>query len=121
MDEPSNEFAQQLRSLRETQGLTVRALADRVGVSKVTIWKWEKGSSKPSARMTSSLARALDITPGQLRLLDPGTRSAASPIDDAGFEAVNPGALSEVIARAKKMIADASGVRTQNVTITIEY
>lgn len=149
MGEPANEFAQQLRSLREAQGLSVRALANMIGVSKVTVWKWEKGDSKPRARMVGPLAQALDVAPPQLRLAgnfvegltDRGALAGLSATRDGGAEgepgqqgqqdtsvseplgAEAPGqqSLADVIAQAKRMIAEASGVGTRNVTISIEY
>lgn len=117
MSEPGDDLAQQIRALREAQGLTVRVLADLVGVSKVTIWKWEKGSCKPSARLITSLAKALDVPPTRLEAMTnlsaKGGARASSGEED--------GELPEVIARAKQMIADAAGASSSNVTITIEY
>lgn len=132
MVEPSKAFASQLRSLREARGLSVRALADSVGVSKVTIWKWERGDNEPRARMATALARALDVSPVQLGLA--AGASAGEHTDDAataGFLAERGSlevrtqesaeTLAEVIARAKQMIADASGTGRNNITISIEY
>jgi len=111
-------FAQQLRSLREAQGLTVRALAERVGVSKVTIWKWEKGESEPRARLLAPLARALDVVPGQLA----GGATVARPHDAALIDGAGANeALTDVIAKAKQMIAEAAGADPRNITISIEY
>ncbi len=118
MGDPPMPFAQQLRSLREAQGLTVRALAERVGVSKVTIWKWEKGESEPRARLLAPLARALDVNPARLT-------AGAVPgkaLDVVLSEGGGPGEpLTDVIAKAKQMIAEAAGADPRNITISIEY
>ncbi len=135
MVEPARDFAQQLKSLREAQGLSVRALAGLVGVSSVTIWKWEKGDSRPRPRLMTPLARALDVAPHQLRPPvavrenavkqgEPGTGKQPEPgvqtaQEGAAQAAVEP--LADVIARAKQMIADASGTGSNNITILIEY
>ncbi|MCW1430684.1 helix-turn-helix domain-containing protein [Novosphingobium sp. JCM 18896] len=130
--EPSKAFASQLRSLREARGLSVRALADSVGVSKVTIWKWERGDNEPRARMATALARALEVSPVQLGLTaGPG---ASELTDDGAIAGMSTDrgslevraqesaeTLAEVIARAKQMIADASGTGRNNITISIEY
>lgn len=132
MVETSKPFASHLRSLREARGLSVRALADSVGVSKVTIWKWERGDNEPRARMATALARALEVSPGQLGLV---TGSGAAEVADEAAVAVSPvergsleartqesaETLAEVVARAKQMIADASGTGRNNITISIEY
>jgi transcriptional regulator with XRE-family HTH domain len=133
------EFAQQVRSLREAQGLSLRALASLIGVSSVTVWKWENGDSKPRARLITPLAHALEVAPRQLKLATGGVAaSTATPeqgasgkdevarIGQGDFgptdeEAGNQGeVLADVIARAKQMIADASGTASNNITIRIE-
>jgi transcriptional regulator with XRE-family HTH domain len=128
LTEPPKDFAQQLRSLREAQGLSVRDLADLVGVSKVTIWKWEKGESEPRTRMILPLAKALDVTPARLgspqnsvsdQTAIQATALQRQPTEPAGSGEAEP--LADVIARAKQMIADASGVGPKNITISIEY
>ncbi len=131
----AGEFAQRLRSLRETHGLSVRALAERVGVSKVTLWKWERGENQPRERHLIPLATALNVNPDELRAsigryerqrphdqqigqAEPHSAASAQIDLNAGAEAQE---LSAVIARAKRMIAEASGVGTNNISITIEY
>ena len=114
--EPREEWAQQLRALRMAQGLSVRVLAELVGVSKVTIWKWEKGNCRPSPRLITSLAKALDIPPTRLEAFT--SRRGAQEENPEGLEE-EP--LPDVIAKAKQMIADASGASPDNVTIVIEY
>ena len=127
MTELRDEFGRKLRSLREAQGLSVGVLAEMVGVSRVTIWNWEKGDRRPSARMIPSLAKALQVMPVHLRSMD----GSADDSPEAGM-LVNPEMgrpdpfgqpelLSEVIARAKQMIADASGASLGDISIQIEY
>jgi transcriptional regulator with XRE-family HTH domain len=136
--EPAREFAQQLRTLREAQGLSIRELADLVGVSSVTVWKWEKGGSKPRARLIPPLAKALDVMPVSLgsesgrsetrksrvtfqkpKESKRPVREAKETVDAAGSR--QPEALANVIARAKQMIADASGASPNSITIVLEY
>lgn len=127
MTEPSTEFAQQIRALREAQGLSVRALANLLGVSKVTVWKWEKGDSKPRRRLIAPLARALNVAPFHLRLPEGSLGDAAEYEGSDLLERIDAAApiqgeaLADVIARAKRMIAEASGVGPRNITISIEY
>jgi transcriptional regulator with XRE-family HTH domain len=138
--EPAGQFARCLRTLREAQGLSIRDLAALIGVSSVTIWKWEKGDSKPRARSLSPLAKALDVSPGSLAPIanmnrapksGVGLKALASPVADqaepaasgAGISASlgNREVLADVIARAKQMIAEASGAGSNNITILMEY
>lgn len=105
----------------------MRALAELVGVSKVTIWKWEKGDSEPQARLIPPLAKALNVPPIQLRPTFKGTGNLPEQMEAEGQDQGAAGArgqaegLAEVIAKAKQMIADASGVGPKNITISIEY
>lgn len=55
-----------LKSLRYAQGLTQKALADKIGVSPVTVFQWEHGKYKPTARIMPTLANALGISPEEL-------------------------------------------------------
>lgn len=125
MTELRDEFGRKLRSLREAQGLSVGVLAEMVGVSRVTIWNWEKGDRRPSARMIPSLAKALQIMPVHLRSggaddpADPGVPGNPEMVRPDPFG--QPELLSEVIARAKQMIADASGASPGDISIQIEY
>jgi transcriptional regulator with XRE-family HTH domain len=138
--EPASQFARRLRTLREAQGLSIRDLAALIGVSSVTIWKWEKGDSKPRARSLPPLAKALDVSPSSLAPIASmirapksavGLKALASPLVDQAEPAAtgagnsaslgNQEALADVIARAKQMIAEASGVGPNSITIRIEY
>ena len=40
-------FAEQLRTYRRMHGLSKERLAERLGVDKTTIWRWESGRSRP--------------------------------------------------------------------------
>ena len=122
------DFAQQLRSSREAQGLSVRGLANLVGVSSVTVWKWESGGTKPRGRMIAPLAKALGVPLGHLQA--PGRVGGPDQEGEADFtgrgletsgDDSQSEPLAEVIARAKQMIADASGTGSSNITILIEY
>lgn len=131
MVEPPRVFAQQIRSLREAQGLSVRALAGLVGVSSVTIWKWEKGESKPRARLLTPLADALDVAPNHLRAFATEHHDSSAPMPPGGLleaqaltvpeDEAPMEVLADVIAKAKQMIAEVSGIGANNITIRIEY
>lgn len=60
-DEPGG-FAAFLRASRKRQRLTRMDLARRLGVSKVTIWKWETGKALPRTRRVLPLAEALAVS-----------------------------------------------------------
>lgn len=51
-----------IKQLREQQDLTQAELADRVGVSSKTIFKWETAKGLPDIALLQPLARALNIS-----------------------------------------------------------
>ena len=55
-----------LRALRETRGLSLEDVAQRVEVSRQTVWYWETGRSAPTPRNLRRLAGALDATVEEL-------------------------------------------------------
>lgn len=118
------DVGKRLQSLRKTRGLTTRALADRVGVSVVTVWKWEHNSSKPRprARQTLTSVFGTDIFDETLNAPTPGPAAAnVETIRPAKYHAARDEALTSVIDRAKQLIAQASGTSVRNVTVRIVY
>lgn len=53
-----------IRARREAAGLTQAQLADLIGVTPVTIYRWETRGLPPSHRNRHALARQLGGTPG---------------------------------------------------------
>lgn len=49
-----------IREYRERAGYTQSELAQKVGISVVTVSQWESGIRTPSGRILPALARALD-------------------------------------------------------------
>jgi len=54
-------FESRLKDFRKKRKLTQQALADRLGVSRGTIIRWEGGGDIPSARTVCYIADVLDI------------------------------------------------------------
>ncbi len=55
-------FKDRLRSARIARGKTLQALADELGVTLVTIQKYESGAREPNLQMLGTLADILDIS-----------------------------------------------------------
>lgn len=49
-------------SLRKKKGLSQEALADRIGVSRQTVAKWESGESAPDVVHCDAMAEVFDVT-----------------------------------------------------------
>lgn len=58
-----------LAAYRMSVGLTQYELADRLGVRRYTVQRWEQGKSLPSARHRPALAQALSMSPATLSRL----------------------------------------------------
>ena len=57
-----NILGHRIKERRNAKGFTQKALAELVGVETNTVWKWEKGTSKPAFESSKSIATTLDTT-----------------------------------------------------------
>ena len=58
----NRQFAETLKKLRTSKGLSQRELAERMFVNRSTVARWESGSRLPDAVMISRLSRAFDTS-----------------------------------------------------------
>ena len=76
--EGSGNYAQRIRDARQGRGMNQQALADALGVNRVTVAGWETGHSRPDLDSLPALFRALGISPGAFfgfnDALSPGER-----------------------------------------------
>jgi len=100
---PGEGLGARLNRLRREAGLTLADVAATLGVSKPTVWAWEKGKARPLPERLDAIAAALGVAP---ELLAPGP-------------AAN-GEIDTVIAECRQRIAEASGVPVQAVRIMVE-
>lgn len=100
---PGEALGTRLNRLRREAGLTLAEVATALGVSKPTVWAWEKGKARPLPERLEAIAAALGVAPD---LLAPGPGAS--------------GAIEVVIADCRQRIAEASGVPLQAVRIMIE-
>ena len=55
----------QIRKLRQERGWSQQALADRLGVNRTTIVRWETGEVKPLPALLKLLEKTLEVEEGQ--------------------------------------------------------
>ena len=95
------------------RGLHQVDLASRLGVSKVTVWKWETDKSRPRLRSLERLVQVLECAVSDL----------SSDAAHAGAE--TPGAaeilLGDALEVYKTEIAKLAGARSKDVAITISF
>jgi transcriptional regulator with XRE-family HTH domain len=69
-DDPWYEISSRIESERTRRGMTRQALADRVGVSRTTIFNWESGRRIPIEKC-AAIAEGLEIDPADLLRIHP--------------------------------------------------
>lgn len=77
------EFGPRIAALRRQAGLSQEALAEKVGVSRQAIGKWESGASLPGVENLQVLAKALNVSCDELI-----TGHSPQPSQPDGLEAV---------------------------------
>jgi transcriptional regulator with XRE-family HTH domain len=99
---PGEAFGVRLQRLRKERGLTQSRVAEKLGVSKPTVWAWEQGRSRPVDERIDALAEVLGVSRSQL------------------LSGVNSSVLHDLLADARRQIADAVGTRPESVRIMVE-
>lgn len=92
-----------LGRLRREAGLTLADVAAALGVSKPTVWAWEKGKARPLPERLDAIAAALGVAP-----------EAVAPTDGP------PRAIEDVISSCRQRIAEACGASPDAVRIMVE-
>lgn len=72
----------QLEAVRKTAGLSQEDVAERVGVDRTTIGKWERNESTPRPNQRPAYAEALGVTLGELAAMLSSMPVAANEVPD---------------------------------------
>lgn len=91
-----------LNHLRRERGLTLAQVAAALGVSKPTVWAWEKGKAKPLPERIEAIASVLGVSAAELA--DSGGRGEAAAL----------------VEECRLRIATAYGTDPQSIRIMIE-
>lgn len=95
-------LGRRLEQARKTRGLTLAQVAEQLGVSKPTVWAWEKGKARPVDERFPAIAEALGLAPEELQDLQ------------------QPAGLSELLDSSRERIAEALGIEPKQIRILIE-
>jgi transcriptional regulator with XRE-family HTH domain len=68
-------LSKQIRQAREGKGFTVAQLADRVGVSQVSIYYWESGRVRPRDTNLAALTKALKMPENTIATVGRGSHA----------------------------------------------
>src|SRR3954452_17481941 len=86
---------------RRTVGLSQEALAERLGVERSTVARWESGRTCPQPWTRRALARELDLDLDQLAVLIEGR-----DVPGADASVLGPGPVQEIPERHAGRVAD---------------
>ena len=87
-----------IQSRRKTLGMTQEQLAERLGVSRQTVTKWETGESVPDLANAGALAEALDVSLDALVAYDAhGTSLPMPPRGKHLFGTVTVGERGQIV------------------------
>jgi transcriptional regulator with XRE-family HTH domain len=101
----SNPINDRIRFARQNSGLSLNALAKKVGMTSTGVWNWHHNNSSPRPEVLPRLAEALDVSVDWLR---------------TGNEPeVSHGTLDAVIADAQAKIGALLGIETKRVRLTM--
>lgn len=73
-------FQERLYQMRRERGLSQEDLANKVGVSRQAVQKWESGTSQPTLEKLTALARYFDVTLDWLVNGEESTDSQSAPV-----------------------------------------
>jgi transcriptional regulator with XRE-family HTH domain len=71
-----------LNRLRRERGLTLADVAGALGVSKPTVWAWEKGKARPLPDRIEAIAEALEVSPDELQEATVASSESQALIDE---------------------------------------
>ncbi|MBI1402884.1 MAG: helix-turn-helix domain-containing protein [Porphyrobacter sp.] len=106
-----------LRDLRYEAGMTLAELAIKIGVSKPTVWAWEKGRSRPAPAKWDDIARALGVTRYDLALAARMEHRGRTGAILSRHEENDRAAL---LAAGRQIIATAFNVEPSSVRISVD-
>ncbi len=95
-------FSDNLVALRKLNKLTQEELAEKVGVSRQSLSKWETGESSPDIEKSAALAEALNVSLDELVNYSPQTQGL--PIPPKGkhvFGVVKVGEKGQIVIPSK--------------------
>lgn len=55
-----------IKRFRKLRGLSIQAMADKMGIDKAGIYKWEDGSTIPGGKKLTEISNALGVTVSEL-------------------------------------------------------
>lgn len=115
----SESFGTRLRRMRRERKISLIGLARLLGVSKPTVWKWERGDVRPRQKSLEALAAVLDVPQRDLIFGEAGSPPPPPSELSAEPRRREDHRLNEVVKACKERIAGAAGTSPHNVSVSI--
>lgn len=109
-------FGARLRRLRHERGLSLVEFAQRMNVSRPTVWSWEAGRSLPRSSKLPSLLEVLAVSESDLLGMSDELLFGSA----AGRASAPENALQTIISNTKSQIAEIVGTSPDRVKLVIE-
>ena len=87
-------FSEKLAKLRKSRGYSQEALAEKLGVSRQTVAKWEAGDSVPDLELAASVSRVFGVS---LDSLTDNVSGHCTPDGKYAFGAVRMGERGQIV------------------------
>ena len=82
-------IADRIKVLREQQGLTQTALAQKLNITRASVNAWEMGISKPSTQYIIELAKIFDVSADYLLGINSSASVNVAGLSDNDIELVH--------------------------------
>jgi transcriptional regulator with XRE-family HTH domain len=109
-------LGERIRAIRLARGLSLVEFAQKMNVSRPTVWAWEAGKSAPRPRKRQQLLKVLEVKESDLK----GSASVPAIASPAGEALREPSSLKSVVEQAKATVAVAAGTTPDKVTLIVE-
>ena len=97
-----------IRNARKAKGWTLDQLAQTLKVSRVSVWSWENGKTRPRPSRVADVAAVLDLPVSQL-------------VDDHLITQQPAAHPSDLVLECQIRIAEGLGVQPQDVEIKVSF
>lgn len=87
-------FSEKLAKLRKSRGYSQETLAEKLGVSRQTVAKWEAGDSVPDLELAASVSRVFGVS---LDSLTDNISGHCTPAGKYAFGAVRMGERGQIV------------------------
>lgn len=103
-------LSERIYTLRRKQGLSQEQLAEKIGVSRQAISKWEGGLSTPELDKLKALSDCFGVTLDELTSEEKGVPGANVPQNTASFNAPSANRLGMILCGAGALFLVLAGV-----------